>query len=531
MKNNGHSGASRITAGGKRSSLVRWCLIVLALGAVIFGGVTILLVRNWPFTRQAVTIALQDRFARTVEIRNIRLTYFPPGFVAEGVSFLHRKHKDLPPLITVRTLIVRASYGGMFSLHKRVSQVQVIGLHVLVPPTSPNGSSDSVMPLTDGSKNDTLEIAEIRADGAVLEFMSSRSDREPFKLEVQRLTLNHVGENGPILFRAALLNSEPPGEIRSTGQFGPWNAEDPGTTPVSGSYSFDSANLGVFEGIAGTLSSRGKFSGTLQHIESEGGADVPNFHVSGSNHIVHLSTEFRATVDGTNGDTSIQNVGSHFERTTVFSIGSVTGQTDRRGKTVALEMRVTDGRIDDLLRLFTEEKSPSMTGSVSLRATVKVPPGPPGFLTKLDLEGDFGVGNERFTNAAVQVSLNRLSESARGENKKQQAEDPETVLSNLKGHVSVKNGIATLSNVSFSAPGTLAQIRGTYNLLDKTVNLQGVLHTNGKLSDTTSGFKALVLKAVGPFLKKKTVTIVPFTVTGTSMRPSFALDLDAKRTF
>jgi len=96
--------------------------------------------------------------------------------------------------------------------------------------------------------------------------------------------------------------------------------------------------------------------------------------------------------------------------------------------------------------------------------------------------------------------------------------------------ISVKDGIATLSNVSFAAPGTLAEIKGTYNLLDKTVNLQGVLHTNGKLSDTTSGFKALVLKAVAPFLKKKTVTIVPFTVTGTSTKPSFALDFDAKRT-
>jgi hypothetical protein len=100
------------------------------------------------------------------------------------------------------------------------------------------------------------------------------------------------------------------------------------------------------------------------------------------------------------------------------------------------------------------------------------------------------------TNAAVQELLNRLTESARADNKKQEAEDPATVLSNLKGHVSVKNGIATLSDVLFSAPGTLAQIRGTYNLLDKTVNLQGVLHTNGKLSNTTSGFKALVLKAV-----------------------------------
>jgi len=511
-------------------TVMRWCLIVGAIVAVIFGGATILLIRNWPFTRQAVTTALQDRFARTVEIRSFRTTYFPPGCVVEGISFLHRTHKDLPPLITVRTLIVQASYAGMFSLHKRVGKVQVIGLHVLVPAKNTDGHSSSVMPLTDSNSNRSLAIAEIRADGAVLEFMSSRHDQEPFKLEVHQLILDHVGEDGPIFYRATLLNTEPPGEIRSTGQFGPWNSEAPGTTPVSGSYTFNHANLGVFEGIAGMLSSQGKFSGTLEHIESGGGADVPNFQVSSSKHIVHMSTEFQALVDGTNGDTYLQSVRSHFQRTTVLSSGGVTGQPGQHGKMVVLEMTVKDGRIDDLLRLITEEKNPSLTGSVTLHARVKVPPGSMGFLQKLDLEGDFGVGNERFTNAAVQAPLNRLTESARGENKKQQAEDPETVLSNLKGHVSVRNGIATLSNVSFTAPGTLAQIRGTYNLLDKTVNLQGVLHTNGKLADTTSGFKALVLKGVGPFLKKKSVTIVPFTVTGKVTDPSFALDFDGKRT-
>jgi len=166
---------------------------------------------------------------------------------------------------------------------------------------------------------------------------------------------------------------------------------------------------------------------------------------------------------------------------------------------------------------------------ITLHAKVEVPSGSPGFLTKLKLECDFGVGSGQFTNAEVQEPINRLSESARGENKKQEAEDPETVLSNLKGHVSVKNGIATLSNMSFAAPGTLAEIRGTYNLLDKTVNLRGVLHTNGKLSDTSSGFRALVLKAVGPFLKNKSETIVPFTITGPSTKPALALDFDGKR--
>jgi hypothetical protein len=182
-----------------------------------------------------------------------------------------------------------------------------------------------------------------------------------------------------------------------------------------------------------------------------------------------------------------------------------------------------------LLSLFTEEERPSMTGSINLRARVQVPPGPPVFLRKLDLAGSFGIGSGRFTNQGVQGPLNTLTQSGRGENKKQEAEDPETVLSKLGGQVVAKNGVATLSKVSFSAPGTRAQLQGTYNLLDRKVDLHGVLYTNGKLSDTTSGFKALVLKAVGPFLKKKSVTVVPFAIGGTSSNPTFALDFTEKR--
>jgi hypothetical protein len=170
-----------------------------------------------------------------------------------------------------------------------------------------------------------------------------------------------------------------------------------------------------------------------------------------------------------------------------------------------------------------------MTGALRLNAKVDVPPGPPGFLTKLNLASDIGVGGGRFTNPVVQMPVNRLMKSAQGETKKQEEADPATALSNLKGKVTVKNGMATLSNISFTAPSTFAEIGGTYNLLNKTVDLRGVLHTNGKLSDTTSGFKAIVLKGLSPFLKKKSTTVVPFTIKGTSAHPVFALDLEGKR--
>ena len=523
------SGAGEVHTPGQWWAPGRWWLIIGASLIVIAAIVMIVLACKWPFTQQAVTKALQDRFARTVQIRSFRKTYFPPGCVAEGVSFLHRKRKDLPPLITVQTLIIRGSYDGLFRIHKRVDEVQVKGLHVLIPPPGPSGQPSSVMPLTTSTTGASITIGEITTDGALLEFMPRQPGQEPFKLQVHRLTLDDVGENGVIPYHAALLNPEPPGEIRSDGEIGPWNEDDPGSTPVTGSYTYEHANLTMFEGISGTLSSQGKFSGTIGHIDTNGETDVPDFRVSGSSHTVHLISKFQAVVDGTNGDTYLQNVDAHFQRTTVTSKGSVAGHPGQHGKTVRLEMAVNGGRIEDLLFLFTDEKRPSMTGSINLRAKVQVPPGPPGFLRKLDLTGSCGIGSGRFTNPDIQQPVNALTQSARGENKKQQAEDPETVLSQFTGQVSVKNGVATLSNVSFSAPGTRAQLQGTYNLLDRKVDLHGILYTNGKLSDTTSGFKALVLKALGPFLKQKSVTVVPFAITGTSSNPSFALDFTAKR--
>jgi hypothetical protein len=524
-----HTPGQRRTRGRWRLSNGRWWLIIGASLIAIAGMLLILLSWNWPYTQQAVTTALQHRFARPVRIRSVRLTYFPPGCIAEGVSFLHEQNKDLPPLITIQTLIVRGSYNGLFRIHKRVDEVQVKGLHVLIPPLVRSDRPHTVPPLTTSPTGSTVTIGSITTDDALVEFMSRHPEEESFKLQVHRLTLDQVGDNRSIPFHVALSNTEPPGEIHSDGEIGPWNEDDPGSTSVTGSYTYEHADLSVFEGISGTLSSQGKFSGTIGHIDLNGETEVPNFRVSESSHTVHLISKFQAVVDGTNGDTYLHNVVSQFQRTTLTTNGSVAGKPGRHGKTVQLEMAVNGGRIEDLLSLFTEEKRPSMTGSINLRAKIQVPPGPPGFLRKLQLTGSIGIGSGRFTNPDVQRPVNTLTQSARGENKKQQAEDPQTALSQLSGQVSVKNGVATLSNVSFRAAGTRAQLYGTYNLLDRKVDLHGMLYTEGKLSDTTSGFKALVLKAVSPFLKEKSITVVPFSISGTAHDPSFGLDFAGKR--
>jgi hypothetical protein len=508
----------------------RWILVSAAVLAVAVATGAILLALNWPFTQAAVTKTLEDRFVRDVKIRKFRVTYFPPGCVTEGIEFLHRQRKDLPPLITVQTLTIRASYSGLLRIHKLINDVQVAGLHVLVPPKNPDALRQT-FPLTNSTSGKTLTIGEITTDGAVLEFISEQpgsAEKDKFTLKIDHLILDHVGQSDPITFHARFSSPEPPGEIRSDGRFGPWNTADPAGTKLSGSYTYRHATLGVFEGIAGTLSSQGKFSGTLGHIDAEGSLDVPDFKVS-SGHAVHLISNFRAAIDGTNGDTYLTRVESHFGRTTVISQGDVKGHPGQHGKTAMLGMSVSQGRIEDLLGLFTGSAQPAEIGAVRFQTTVELPPGPQAFLRRLRLDGELGIGSGHFTSSKIQEPVNRLAESARGETKAQEEVDSATVLSNLKGHFSASGGIAKLSEISFTEPGTLAEIQGTFNLVDKNLNLRGVLTTNGKLADTTSGFKAVVVKALGPLITKKSVTVVPFAITGTSSHPSFALDLAAKR--
>ena len=127
---------------------------------------------------------------------------------------------------------------------------------MLIPPKAQNGSQQ-VFPLTNTHLRKSVDIGEIATDNAVLEFMPKEPGREGFVLKIDHLALDDVNQSGPVTFHARFKNTEPPGDIISDGQFGPWNENDPATTQVSGTYTYQHVNLGVFEGIAGTLSSEG----------------------------------------------------------------------------------------------------------------------------------------------------------------------------------------------------------------------------------------------------------------------------------
>jgi len=493
---------------------------LLAMAAIIVAAV-VLLVLRWPFRRAAVLKQLEDASLSKVDAGAFHSTYFPrPGCVIEHVTFQHDPKAVIPPLITVEKIRIEGSFSGLFSSH--VKRIRAEGMHIVTPP-------QGTVQRLQAPPRSTIVIDELVADGATLEVLR-HAGAQPLKFFFHNFDLSNIGSHGPATFRATFSNPEPPGEITASGNFGPWNADDVGKTPVSGDYWFQHADLGVFPGIAGLLSSSGKFSGVLDHIAVQGQTDTPNFAVTSSSHQVDLQSQFHAVVNGENGDTFLEKVVATFWKTTVSSQGSVAATSGGPGKTVSVELAAKDGRIQDILLLFSQSKQAPMSGIASFHAQVSVPPGARPFLEKVELKGDFGINAGTFTNFTTQEGVNHLSEGAlfnQDQHKTEKNEDdPETVLSDLKGHVLLKDGTARFSNLSFSVPGATARMQGTYNLITEKIDFHGTLQTESQPSKTTSGVKSLMLKVLNPFFKKKPAGYVtPVKITGTYEHPLFGLDL------
>jgi len=507
----------------KRTRVPSWILISVVIFVVAVVGALIFVLANWPFKRDNVAKALGQTFASTVDIKQFHNTYFPPGCVAEGIAF-----RDGRSLGTIGKLTIEANWATLLAMQKRIETIRAEGLFVRVLPHGQ--SANGAKPDDGGSSNSKLVVGRITADGAVLEVDRTDQSKPPLRFEIHQLTLNNVGRGRAMSYRAALRNPEPPGEITSTGQFGPFNMDDHGKTPLSGSYSFEHADLGLFHLVAGTLSSKGTFKGILERIEVHGSTAIPDFEAKSSGHPVNLTTQFHAFVKGTNGDVLLDPADSHIEQTGIISTGGIVGMQGQKGKTVSLEMTVRQGYIQDLMRLLMKSPRPPMVGVIGFQAKAVVPPSGGKFLERLNLTGDFGIGDARFTNPKTRKNIDVLSERARGD--KNDDNDPQNVISNLKGHVVVRNGVAQFSNLTFGVPGALAQLDGTFNLLDQRIDLHGDLTMQADLSDATKGVKSFLLKAVDPFFKNKkrnAGAVVPIHIGGTYSHPSYGLDITGKK--
>jgi hypothetical protein len=508
----------------------RWLAItgVVILALAIAGA--IVLAHYWPFSRQRVTDALQDDFHGTVTFTRFRSTIFPhPGCVAEGATLVHAgAPADSPPFASAQKLVIRAHYLDFLLRPGYVSHIAVEGLQIHIPP---RGSMPAQEPNQSPS---STRVGEVVANNALLEI--ARKTAKPLRFEIHSLTLNSLSRKDGFNYDAVFLNAIPPGEIQTRGHFGPWNSSDPGQTPVSGTYQFEHAYLGVFHGIDGQLTSHDNFHGTLAQVEAHGSVEIPDFKVRRAARSAPIETQYDSFVDALNGDVRLEHVESKIVKTNVLARGSVKGIAGHHGKVTSLDLNTSNGRIQDILRLFIKEPRSPITGTISFRAHATVPPEGRPFEQEVVIVGDFGVDEGRFTKPKTQKEIDNLSERARGkkvedkdrENEKGDDDDDSSrAIADLRGHVELRNGVATLTNISFSVPGAIAHMHGTFNLLNQRIDFHGVLKTDAEFSKMGGGgIKSVFLKPFDPIFKKKpTGAEIPVKLTGTYSHPQPGLEI------
>lgn len=504
-----------------RHSKSLWIAVVLVIFLVAAAA---FLVHVWPFTEANVIQELQRATSSTVQFGSFRRTFFPHlGCVAENVTFRRGDNGKNPTVMTVKTLTIETGLAG--ALRKHVSLIRLQGAHAVF---APFGTGPAWTPTAS-----SVVVDELDAHGALLEFTSHDPGAAKVQFHIRDFVGHHLATPDPMQFELQIRIPTPPGEAHLTGSFGPWNMHTVTETPVSGRYTFQQADLSVFGGIQGILSSEGKFQGPLDSLQIDASTATPDFQLKSASHRVGLNSAFHAQVDATNGDVTLNHVRAQLLRTILFSSGSIRQRRTEDGKTTALDFAIQNGRIQDLMLLFVSAGQAPLNGTVNLKAKALVLPGDAPFLKKLRMSGDFGIDRALFTKQETQENVEKLSAAGRGDPKAADPKadpkeelDPGRVVSDLQGHATVDRGVATFSDLHFRVPGARAKLQGTYDLISHRINLHGTLFMDAQLPKATSGVKSFLLKAVDPFLKKnrRGGAEFPIRITGTYEVPAYSSD-------
>lgn len=500
--------------------------LVLVVAALIVS--TIYLHRAEPILRARVIETLETRYDSRVELDKFTVSALH-GFEVTGTGLkVFPNSLDMQkPLFAVDNFRFRTNWRDLFNTPMHIGLIRISGLAINLPP---KGQRHSI-PQLKGSKPAKIEILvdQLDIDRASLVLGTNKPGKVPLDFEISGLKMTSVGAGQPMRFHAVLVNPKPIGDIDSSGTFGPFVADSPGDTPLSGVYSFSNADLGTLKGIGGILSSTGKYAGTLNNIVVDGETDTPNFSLTIAGQPVPLRTTFHAIVDGTNGDTHLEPVDAMLLHSHIVARGDVV-TVPNQGHQITLDVTVQPSNIQDLLKLAVKTQPPLMSGNLVLHTRLNLPPGDDSVTDKLQLKGNFEITNAHFSNPDIQGKVDELSLRSQGrpdEAKKTAEENTRpNVASDMRGNFTLANSKLTVTDLHYTVPGAQIAMNGVYSLDGNQFNFRGTARLDAKVSQMVTGWKSLLLKPVDPFFSKNGAgTEVPIQITGTRSNPHFGLDL------
>ena len=516
-----------------RRGWARW-VAASALGLLLCLGFSVVYVsRNLqPVLRRSVIDSLQARFHSPVELDHLDIALADGVQVrGQGLRILRLTAPQqagappqVGPMLSVDSFIFRTSFHDLVLLRAHLAHVEVDGMELHVPP-----NRSELLPKPGGSNRLKvhLTVGEIHCARTKLVLETASPGKEPLEFDIQDLVLRDAGGHG-MTYVAQLINPKPVGDVHVVGHFGPWQGSDPRTTPLDGDYRFDHADLSTIKGIGGTLSSTGHFYGELGNITIDGTTQTPDFSLDVSNHSVPLYTQFHAYVDGTSGDTTLAPVRAtllHSRFTAAGTVVNIRGQ----GHDIALDIDMPHGRIEDLLQLGMKTEPPLMSGAVTMKAKLHIPPGKMRVSQKLGLAGHLTIQNVELSNAGWQDRVDGLSLRAQGKPKEAKAAGSDrqaNVASQMAVTFSLGNALMTVDSLQYQIPGAQVNLDGVYSLDGNVFEFKGHVRTDAMASQMVTGWKSALLKPFDPLFRRGGAGLeLPIAISGTKGDVKFGLAL------
>ena len=534
-----------------KKSWKRWLLWIGAAFAVLLvilaGAGYYIAQRFEPFLKEQTAAYLRKRFNSELEWSRfqVHLSLTSPlrllmergkgstvRVEVTGVVLRHQGRTDIDPLLVMNRLIFDADLAAITAQPAHVRRVTIQGLHLTIPPKGQrpklSGAQNGVPadPATaeqqEREAQASVVIDRIQADGTDLRIMPKDPNKEPLEFDIHQLRFDGAAAGAAMPYTAVLENALPPGHIDSKGSFGPWHALEPGDSPLEGDYTFRDANLGVFKGIGGILSSTGRFQGQLNQITVDGVTETPKFTLSSGGTALPLSTKFHAIVDGTNGNTLLQPVEATLSTTHFTALGAITKDPKDPARSIVLNVNMDDGRVEDILRLAVKSEKPSLTGAMRVKMKFELLPIEGVLAKRLRIDGNFELQQAQFGSPEVQEKIDTLSRKGQG---KPNQRTIANVASDFLGQFHLEHGVFTARGMQFDVPGALVELNGNYLFGTEALDFHGKLRLQARLSKTQTGWKRILLTPVDPFFAKDGYgTVLPIKVTGTRSNPQFGLD-------
>jgi hypothetical protein len=500
---------------------------ILVIAGIIYGN------RLEPMARDKLVEYLEEKFQSDVELSDLKLRLFPRVHVAgKGLKFRWKKRTDIPPLVELGEFSFYMGWQDLAAPTKHISLVRLKDFQLNMPPkegearpAKPGERVLAAAPQVEAPPEEptpgAVVVDQMIADRTILRILPRDPEKPAATFELYELRLLGVGAGRPMTYRTRMKNYKPPGMIDCTGQFGPWVGSDPGASPLNGDYDFQKADLGVFQGIAGILGAKGKFTGQLHSIDVNGTADVPDFRLNYAGNRVPLQTKYHAVVDGTSGNTFLKRVDATLGKTPMVVSGDIAGEKNVKGKEIELDAVIENGRLEDVLQLAVKGGSP-MRGAIRLKSKIFIPRGDVNVVEKIGLRGNFRMSGVRFTNPELQAKIDEFSRRA-------SREPPEALVARARSTFDsafvVRDSVIRIHNFRYGLPGVEVDLNGTYGMRSEELDFAGVLRLDAKVSQMFTGVKSLALKAFDPLVSRKNKgTVVSITIGGTREHPKYGLD-------